>query len=160
ILVRRSKVIARPTAVPGARLAPLVRRLREAANFAETVDVMIRSPQAERLWAEVYPNLSEGKPGLLGAILGRAEVQVMRLACIYALLDQSREIQSPHLKAGLALWDYAEASARRIFGSRVGDPVADRVLGALRVRGELSETAIHDLFSRHKAGVDIERAVD
>lgn len=160
LLVKRSKVIAKPTGVPEAKLAPLVRRLREAINFAEGVDEMIRSPKAERIWAEVYPDLSEGKPGLLGAILGRAEVQVMRLACIYALLDQSREIRTTHLHAALALWDYAEASARRIFGSRVGDPVADRILGALRIRGELSETEIHDLFSRHKTGVDIERALE
>ncbi len=121
---------------------------------------MVRSPEAERLWEEVYPNLSEGKPGLLGAILGRAEVQVMRLACIYGLLDQSHQIKSAHLRAALALWDYAEASARRIFGSRMGDPAADRILVALRTRGNLTETDIHDLFSRHKAGGDIERALE
>ena len=33
-----------------------------------------------------YESLSQG-PGLLGAILGRAEAQTVRLALIYALLD-------------------------------------------------------------------------
>jgi len=160
VLVKRSKVIPKPTGVPEAKLAPLVRELHEAVNFADQADEMVRSQTAERQWAEVYPNLSEGKPGLLGAILGRAEVQVMRIACIYALFDRSREIKSAHLSAALALWDYAEASARRIFGSRIGDPVADRILAALRTRGALSETDIHELFSRHRAGVDISRALE
>jgi transcription initiation factor IIE alpha subunit len=84
----------------------------------------------------------------------------MRLACIYALLDQSHQIKIAHLKAALALWDYAEASARRIFGSRMGDPVADRILAAIRTTGNLTETEVHDLFNRHKTGVDIERALE
>ena len=33
------------------------------------------------------PALSADRPGLLGAILGRAEAQVLRMALIYALLD-------------------------------------------------------------------------
>jgi hypothetical protein len=159
-LVKRSKVIPNPTGVPEAALAPLIRQLREAVNFAEGVSEIIRDPEAERYWAKIYPGLSEGRPGLLGAIIGRAEAQAMRLASVYALVDKSREIRPVHLDAALALWHYSEASARRIFGSRVGDPVADRILRALRARKELNETEIHDLFSRHKTGVDIERALE
>ena len=33
--------------------------------------------------------LSEAKPGMSGAVIGRAEAQVMRLSAIYALLDKS-----------------------------------------------------------------------
>ena len=53
---------------------------------------------------------------MLGAILGRAEAQVLRLALIYALLDGSAFIDEPHMLAALACWDYAEASARFVFG--------------------------------------------
>ena len=41
---------------------------------------MRRDAEAQVMWAEIYDELSEGKPGLFGAITARAEVQVMRLA--------------------------------------------------------------------------------
>ena len=41
----------------------------------------------------VYPALSEGRPGLLGSVIARAEAQVMRLALVYAVLDRSESIQ-------------------------------------------------------------------
>src|SRR5690348_3327012 len=53
------------------------------------VHQMHRNEESRLIWREVYPELSEGKPGLLGAVTSRAEAQTMRLACIYALLDSS-----------------------------------------------------------------------
>ena len=82
---------------------------------------------ARPLWVERYPSLSEGAPGLLGAVTSRSEAQVLRLACVYALMDSSVAIELEHLKAALAVWDYAEASARYIFGDATGDPVADSI---------------------------------
>jgi len=95
--------------------------------------------------------LSEGLLGLLGAVTSRAEAQVVRLALLYALLYQSSVIQPAHLKAALAIWEYAEASARYIFGSAVGDPVADDILRSLRANPDrLSRTDISNLFKRNK----------
>ena len=68
---------------------------------------------------------------MFGAITSRAEAQVMRMACIYALLDQSVLIRKPHLEAALAVWGYAEDSARHVFGDATGDPVADQIRTAL-----------------------------
>ena len=56
----------------------------------------------------------------------------MRLALIYALLDQAEAIDVVHLEAGLAVWQYCEASARYIFGDLLGDPAADLILQTLR----------------------------
>ncbi len=61
---------------------------------------------ARPLWVQFYNAVSEDQ-GLLGAATGRAEATTMRLAMIYALLDQSREIRREHLGAAIALWDYA-----------------------------------------------------
>ncbi len=159
LLVRRSKVIPEPTRVPEEVLTPLIGRLHEAVTFARVVGEIQRDDAAREIWAEVYPDLSEGEPGLLGAILGRAESQVMRLACIYALLDRSSEVTPRHLKAALALWDYSEASARRIFGDRTGNPVADRIVTGLRAKGEMTETEIRDLLNRHRSA-EIDQALD
>jgi hypothetical protein len=109
---------------------------------------------AKELWEEIYEDLSEGKPGLFGAVVSRAEAQVRRLATVYAALDLSHVVRVPHLLAALAVWQYAELSAYLIFGDRTGDMVADEILEALREAGEegMSRTEIHDLFGRHLKG--------
>ena len=160
IVVKRSKVIPNPSGTPATKLQPLVDRLATCIKFARSIKTILRTTEAEELWAEVYPTLSDGKPGLFGAIIARAEVQVMRLACIYALLDRSPVITPVHLRAALALWEYAEASARYIFGTRLGNPEADRIVAALQMRGTLSESEIHDLFNRHKAAAEIQSALE
>ena len=88
---------------------------------------MVRTEKAEETWDGVYPELTEGKPGLIGAVLARGEPQVMRLACVYALMDGFEIVGIEHLTAALALWDYAEKSAMAIFGEMSGDPTADRI---------------------------------
>jgi hypothetical protein len=122
---------------------------------------MSRDSQAKELWHAVYPQLSEGQPGMVGAVTGRAEAQVMRISAIYALLDRSREIRLEHLKAGLAVWEYCEQSARWIFGTTTGDRNADRILRALRhASNGLTKTEIHaEVFSRHTSSADIDEAL-
>ena len=97
---------------------------------------------------------------MLGAILGRAEAQVTRLAMLYALLDCSSAIRRNHLLSALSLWYYAEASARYIFGEKLGDPVPDSILPALRSAANgMSRTEISNYFGRHRNGADIERGL-
>jgi len=160
VCARRSKVL--PEGGKELDLQPLVERLEKAVKFArDSGDVQIKFDQeARKLWYEVYPELSEGKPGLLGAMIARAESQVLRLSCIYALLDCSAVIQKEHLKAALAVWRYCEDSCRYIFGDRLGDPVADRILGALRNSpGGMTRTDINDLFKRNKSATRINKAL-
>ena len=160
VLARRSNVIARPKGIPPEALAPLVARLREAFEFARTVEEMDLDRNAGQMWEAVYEGLSEGKPGLLGAVISRGEAQVMRLACVYALLGCSHMIDSDHLEAALALWEYTETSARFIFGDRTGDPVADRILAALRVQGEMTDTEINNLFGRNMKAARTQAALE
>lgn len=116
---------------------------------------------AREAWREVYGPLSEGKPGLFGAVVGRAEAQVVRLAALYAVMDESYEIEYAHLLAALALWDYAEASARYIFGDATGDPTADQIAEALKAAGDdgMTRTEISHLFGRNKSADRLERSL-
>jgi hypothetical protein len=161
VLVKRSKELPEGGAVPDALLEPLAERLRGAIAFSRTVSEVKRDDEAKALWAEVYHDLSEGKPGLLGAVLSRAEAQVLRLSLIYALLDKSAVIKVQHLKAALAVWEYCERSAILIFGQRLGDPTADRILEAIRNAGTagMAENAIYELFGKHKSANERTRAV-
>ena len=79
--------------------------------------------QRRALWHKEYARLSEGYPGMFGAMTARSEAQVMRLACIYALLGCSDVIRVEHLQAALAVWTYCEDSVRFVFGDVLGDPV-------------------------------------
>jgi hypothetical protein len=116
---------------------------------------------AREIWEAIYADLSAAQPGLLGAIVARAEAQVVRLALLYALIDARNEIDVDHLKAAIAVWEYAEASAVRIFGDSLGDPVADEILRTLQQAGTagMSRTAISDLFGRNKSGERIGAAL-
>lgn len=160
LLVKRSKLLPAGKPVPDDRFEPLIERLGDAVTFARRQDELRRTRQAEALWADIYPGLTEGEPGLVGAILSRAEAQVLRLSLVYALLDRSDAIETGHLRAALVFWKYAEASARRIFGGRLGAPLADTILGALQARGLLSESDIWTLLGKHRTAEEIHAALD
>jgi len=155
--LERSKFIDDPTGVPNEILEPLIERLREAVVFARKVNLMRRDDDAAVVWRAAYRELSEERTGLVGSITARGEAQVMRLACIYALLDQSAVIRVEHLEAALALWEYSEKCAGFIFGDSQGDPTVDRIRAGLK-QGPMTETEIRDLFSRHNTG-EVDRAL-
>lgn len=152
--VRRSKLLPDGGSLHDAVLEPLAERVAAAAHFARQTGELRRDEAARKVWHAVYPALSTGRTGLFGAVTSRAEPQVMRLALIYALLDRSDVIRPEHLFAGLAVWEYAEQSARWIFGQALGDPVADEILRALKAAPEgLTRTEISRLFGNNqKAG--------
>jgi hypothetical protein len=118
---------------------------------------VVRDPPANRYWEEIYHDLSEAKPGMLGSVLGRGEAQVMRLALIYALLDRSTWIQRPHLEAATAFWRYSERSAAFVFGEQFVDKEAEKLLAALRAAANgLTSTEIStQVFKKHKRKEEI-----
>ena len=140
---------------------PLSERLYDAIRFGRYELAVTWGESAREAWRAAYSQLSEGKPGMFGAVTGRAEAQTIRLAALYAVLDKSRTVEYQHLEAALALWQYAEESARYIFGDATGDPEADAILDALRAAGSagLSRTQIRDLFQRNKSAERINQAL-
>lgn len=64
------------------------------------------------------------------------------------------------MQAALAVWEYAERSARYIFGDATGDPIADRIAESLRAYGELTRTQINGLFQRHVSTARIAQALN
>jgi hypothetical protein len=158
--VRRSKVLPHGGRVTDDDLQSVVDRVRAVVSYVGSTRTLERDREANVLWEQEYERLSDGGYGLLGAVTSRAEAQVMRLACVYALLDQSRAIKVPHLRAALALWRYCEASCRYIFGDATGNPDADTILTALRsdYRGK-TRHEISMLFARNRSKRDIDLAL-
>lgn len=159
--VRRSQCLPRGGRLPEATIAELAERLRQVFEWARERGERELGWSAEggRLWDSVYPELSEGKPGLVGALIARMEAQALRLSALYAVLDRSDDIRPEHLAAALAVVDYCEASARFIFGDRLGDPVADAIVEALRRHGELSRWDLSNLLGRNVASGRISHAL-
>ena len=115
---------------------------------------------AERMWIDVYPQLSAAASGMFGAVTARSEAQVLRFLLIYALLDGQQHIGKAHLAAALEIIQYANDSALHIFGDATGNPAADTILNALRATpGGLSRSDIHNnLFHRNASADVISRA--
>jgi hypothetical protein len=134
------------------------KRLDAAVVFASSAGEMQRDEAATKLWVEVYHELSKAKRGLLGAVTSRAEAQVVRLSMVYALMDQSKTIRVEHLQAALALWQYAEDSARSIFGDSTGNPLADKILAMLR-EGPATKKEIWAKLNRHGSADTLESAL-
>jgi hypothetical protein len=153
VLTRRSKVLPFGGSLTDSEILHLGEKLTRALEKAKVVGRVSMTDEARSKWAAIYPDLSAAKPGLLGAILARAEAQSVRLALIYALLDGSDQIDLPHLEAALAVWEYCELSAVHIFGGAIGDPVADEIERALQHAGAagMTRTVIRDLFGRNKS---------
>lgn len=160
--VMRSKFLPDGGNLTDSDLAPLASRLENAIQFASGVRELKRNDEARDIWHAVYPELSAGHPGLVGGLLGRAEAQVMRMACIYAGLDQSNFITAYHLRAALAVWDYCESGVRYVFGDRTGDTVADRILKELRAISPdgLSRTEISGMLQKHQKKRDITSSLE
>jgi hypothetical protein len=161
LMVRRSKELPFGGEWGMVDTSQLVRRLHCAVQFGRQQRIIHWGDSAKDVWSEVYGPLSEGKPGLFGAVIGRAEAQTLRLGTLYAVMDESETIEYEHLVAALAFWDYAEESARYIFGDATGDPVADNIIEALRAAGNggLTRTEIRDLFGRHKSAERINQVL-
>jgi hypothetical protein len=141
-------------------LLPLAARLSAAIDTGRQQNELRRDGDARSLWYAVYHDLSEGGPGLAGAVTSRAEAQTMRLALLYALLDGADCIRRDHLTAALALWEYVEASARYVFGDSLGDPVADDILRALKAAPNgLSRNDLRELFQRHQSSERVGQAL-
>lgn len=161
LCVRRSKLLPEGGGVLD--LVPFVQELKASLAFARKLGVtsVLRDVDARTLWLSVYPRLSEGRPGMTGAVLGRAEAQVMRLALLYALLDRADVIQAGHLRAALGLWGYVERSVRWVFGDATGDRVADDILKLLRISpGGVTRTDLINHFGRHLPTERLGRALD
>jgi hypothetical protein len=148
VLVRRSRFL--PFGGRWVEWRDLVVRFRERIERAKGLGEIGMNDAARERWRTVYRDLSEGRPGMFGAVIARAEAQVMRISLTFALLDGSSQITLEHLDAGLACWNYAEASARFVFGDALGDSIADTIFAAIKRNPDgLTQTAISDLLGRN-----------
>jgi len=160
-MVKRGALLPHGGNLSNRVIEDLGRRTQQALAAGRHEHRLRMTPEAARYWTEIYAVLSAERPGLLGAIVARAEAHTIRLALVYALLDRSKSIKSVHIKAAQALWECCAASAKYLFGHMLGDPIADDILQALHGAGSagMTRTDIRDLFKRNRTMEDINMAL-
>lgn len=169
VCVRRSKSLPLGSDPDEGQLALLGDVLQRTMEDAAQLDRLRLDEAASADWVAVYDALIGDDPGVVGHLLSRSTAMVLRLAALYAALDVSPAIGAAHLEAALALWGYAEASVRHIFGPRQ-PALAPSQLGPRHVRntildglaaGVLTQTAIiNDLFQANLRAPEPQATLD
>jgi hypothetical protein len=150
VAVRRSKLLPRGGRVADGEYSRITHITRTRVVGARGVRELTWSPDAGDLWDTLYEVMADDDGGgMAGALTARADAHTLRLSVAYALTDASSTIEVPHLEAAWALWNYASASVRHVFGDTSGDPIRDQLVAAIAERGEMSHAEQHDLFRRH-----------
>jgi hypothetical protein len=161
--VLRTKML--PFEGENVHLEDVARRIRIAAEHATKVEEVGFAQSARELWAECYADLTQDRPGILGAITARGPAQIKRLALIFALADMEHAdearhliIDRRHLVAALDVWDYCCRAAAHIFSSEDDGEgtIADEVFKVIEGRGaEITQTEIHQAFGRHLSAKEL-----
>ncbi len=160
-VVQRARFLPFGGELPEEKLKQLQTQIEAAIGFAKKKGLVSFSIEASKIWATEYERLETGRFGYLAKITQRASPYVLRLALIFALLDKSPVIEKAHLEAALSVWQYSEDSARYVFGERLENLTAEKILTALKENQEtgLTRTELRDLFDRHISNQKLEAAL-
>lgn len=161
VCVQRSKLLPFGSNIDHKDLLCINAEISRRIEFAKSIEQIHFSDAAKEIWPSAYLRLETSRFGFLGKVTQRASPYVLRLAIIFALLDQSNLIEIEHLEAALSVWQYAEDSARFIFGEKLDNLIADKILKALKETQEkgLTRTEIRDLFDRNRTKNEIDTAL-
>lgn len=158
----------------------LQRRVAENIDTMEEQVQLKRDENAEECWGlnndphhGLYKTLNTPRVGLLGAVTARAPQQVLRLAIITATIngpvfpaEKGREtrdrylISSEHLDAASEIWRYCDDSCKWIWGDKLDDPVAAKLMEKLRAKPEgMTRSEIYRVWNGHVDRGDIDRTL-
>jgi hypothetical protein len=168
VCAKRSKLLPGGGALDDLTLMGYAHELATAAQWAREAGRVTFDFDAEQIWSRAYTGeLAVEHPGAYGAVTARGEPMVARLSMLYALLDGSAIIRPKHLRAGLAVWRYCDASARFLFSpdfkmDRDTERMRDVLtVGAHRYRthgapGRRARDGHHGAVRRHPPGGALE----
>ena len=151
LAAKRSQLLPEGGNVDSVDLSDLIDQFRGAIEFGRRVGRIRLDEAARETWRGIYRTLSSEQPGLLGAVCSRGEALVLRMATLFAVIDRAATVTVQHLKAALAVWDYCAASAKFIFASTLGNPLAEKIKAALESVGDsgMALSGLYDHFNGH-----------
>jgi hypothetical protein len=159
---RRSKSLPFGGNLPDEELIGFADRLDSVIDRARSRAELDMAEDARAVWLPLYEQLTRDRPGLFGAVCGRAAPIVRRVAVLYALVDGDSLVREPHLRAAAAVWRYCEESTLVVFGDKLGRALADKLRAWLRDAGieGLSREQIREKLGGKLPAGEIDEALD
>jgi hypothetical protein len=117
--------------------------------------------EREKAWQDFYRSIPDVDSGIVGSIIARSDAHTLRLSMAYAVLDDVALMQSKHLEAAIAFWDYCQRSAQWAFGEKTGNKMADRIYWALErtPQGMTRSQISQDVFGRNCSKTFVDAAL-
>jgi hypothetical protein len=162
ILSPRQKIVPRPRFLEESAIKHFRHIIVERIEFAKKLGQMKLGKKAGKLWGEIYPELTKEIPGVVGAVIQRSDILVIRLAMIYAIAAGHSMIMEEDMRAAYALVSYSMESARIMFNGTEPVTIKEKILRALRSEPnqQMSRTEISvNVFSKNKSSDVIEKAL-
>jgi hypothetical protein len=164
---KRSKRLPDGGGAPEQVVDALAAELRQRVEHSRTFRRIERDTEAQQLWRDAYEALTPDVAieGHYAAVVARAVPQVLRLSLTFALLDEQEGpsvIRAEHLRAAIAVWDYAQASAWFVFGDVAANVDLTRLCEAVdKADGHsLTRTEIYStVFGSNKKAAAIEELI-
>jgi hypothetical protein len=88
-------------------------------------------------------------PGFATSLAEKTEAHILRMATIYAVLDETSTILPEHLDAATAVWHYCKASAQIIFGENKTGTLARKILVSLAKGNKTQSEITREVFARN-----------
>jgi hypothetical protein len=121
----------------------------------DTPKVFELSKRAEEWWINHAEEIQD-RHSPIRTLTARSRVQVLKLALISAILDDSHYVEETHLELGYALVKFSNHTVAELFANGYSRP-ALRVLRALKESERLTRTQIcHDVLSGNKSRKQID----
>ena len=122
-------------------------------KHAQQCDHMPFSESARTVWNRMYHEDFEAQGEEMTAkMTSRGQPHIRRLAMIFAIIDLEEEVQTRHLHAAKAVWDYCEDSARYIFSGYTREQA--NIYHWIRANGSSTVTRIREEFYKRNRKVD------
>lgn len=126
-------------------------QLMKAIKLGKTRQRMFRTEAARVLWARKYKSLTSAGEDSIAAMTSRGPAHIARWSMIFALLDCSTHIESKHLRAAMALWDYSKRSVLYIFNTFQPDKTQSKIIDYLKTSGGATVSGITQVvFSKNR----------
>lgn len=106
----------------------LTSHLRRVIDAARPIGIIGYTDEVRKWWpAQYHQIVNRNGADPLAAHFAREDVQLVRLAAVYAALDGSSGITMPHMRAAQAVWDHSVDTVRWVWA----DPLQDRTVRSL-----------------------------
>ena len=146
--------------MPKDLLQPEHTKLKEAiASIRSGEFTFSLSEEAWELMDQEMDSIEVGDYGVSTDTDHRGTQHVLRIALIFALLDQDMEVKPDHLAAAIAIWNYCKKSARWVFEDHEFSLLANKLFVALE-RGPLTYQEIYDkVFGKNLRKIRVNKII-